>query len=69
MIAAALLSALAPAFDALQNAVSYLMLANPLDFADGLALPYSSLGVLAGLSSRWPVRWQKAGPVLTRAPS
>lgn len=46
LVGAALLSASAPAFDALENAVSYLMLANPLGFPDGLALLYSSLAAL-----------------------
>jgi len=46
MVWAALLSALAPAFDALENGVSYLMLANPLGFPDSLALLYSSLAAM-----------------------
>ncbi len=43
MVVAAVLSALAPLFDALENAVSYVMLASPIEFADGWALVYSSL--------------------------
>jgi hypothetical protein len=42
MIVAALLSTLAPLLDAFENAVSYVMLANPTNFADGWALVYSS---------------------------
>jgi hypothetical protein len=74
MVGAALLSASAPAFDALENAVSYLMLANPLDFADGLALLYSSLAALKfaiftfayvalpmGVMAGLATRWQGRG--------
>lgn len=46
MVGAALLSALAPLLDALENAVSYVMLANPTGFADGWAWIYS--GFAAG---------------------
>lgn len=42
MVVAALLSVLAPLFDALENLVSYVMLANPTDFAEGWAMVYSS---------------------------
>lgn len=42
MVAAALLSSLAPLFDALENLVSYVMLGDPARFADGWALLYSS---------------------------
>jgi hypothetical protein len=42
LVWAAVLSASAPLFDALENAVSYVMLANPTQFADGWALLYSS---------------------------
>ena len=40
---AALLSTLAPTFDALENFVSFFLLAEPLSFAPALALAYSSL--------------------------
>ena len=33
------------AFDALENLVSFVMLADPQGFADGLALPYSTFAV------------------------
>ncbi len=46
METAAVLSTLAPIADALENLVSYLMLAQPLDFHPGLALVYSSLAAL-----------------------
>ena len=42
MVVAAMLSALAPLFDALENAVSFVMLANPTGFADGWAMVYST---------------------------
>ncbi|EDY83635.1 hypothetical protein VDG1235_3262 [Verrucomicrobiia bacterium DG1235] len=37
---------LAPVFDALENLVSFVMLANPTGFADWLALPYSAFAVM-----------------------
>ncbi len=43
---AAVLSTLAPIADALENLVSYVMLAQPLDFSPWLALVYSSLAAL-----------------------
>lgn len=46
METAAVLSTVAPIADALENLVSYLMLAQPLDFHPGLALVYSSLAAL-----------------------
>ena len=46
MIGAAMLSTIAPIADALENVVSYVMLANPLGFANGLAWVYSSLAVV-----------------------
>lgn len=46
MIIAAMLSAIAPIADALENGISYIMLANPADFADGLAWAYSSLAAV-----------------------
>jgi hypothetical protein len=46
MIYCALLAALAPAADAAENAVSYIMLANPLGFPGWLALIYSSFAAL-----------------------
>lgn len=42
MVIAALLSAIAPISDQLENLVSYWMLANPVDFAAGWAYVYSS---------------------------
>lgn len=42
MVACALISAIAPISDQLENLVSYIMLANPTNFADGLAYIYSS---------------------------
>lgn len=41
MVACALISAIAPISDQLENLVSYIMLANPANFADGLAYIYS----------------------------
>jgi hypothetical protein len=46
MIIAAMLSAIAPIADALENGVSFVMLANPTDFAEGLAWIYSSLAAV-----------------------
>jgi hypothetical protein len=43
MLWAALLSTFAPLFDALENLVSFVMLADPLAFQPALALVYSSL--------------------------
>ncbi len=43
---AAVLSTLAPIADALENLISYVMLAQPLDFSPWLALVYSSLAAL-----------------------
>jgi hypothetical protein len=43
MLWAALLSAFAPIFDALENLVSFVMLSEPLSFEPALALDYSSL--------------------------
>lgn len=40
-----LASPAAAGFDALENAVSFFLLANPLEFADWLVYPYSSLAV------------------------
>ena len=42
MVICALISAIAPVSDQLENLVSYLMLADPNNFADGLAYIYSS---------------------------
>jgi len=46
MVVAALLSMIAPFADALENAVSYVMIANHDRFSDGLAILYSSLAAL-----------------------
>jgi hypothetical protein len=46
MVGAAMLSAIAPIADALENGISYIMLANPSDFPDGLAWVYSSLAAI-----------------------
>ena len=46
MVGAAMLSAIAPIADALENVMSYIMLSNPADFADGLAWAYSSLAAI-----------------------
>jgi len=46
MVGLALASALAPLADALENAVSFVMLADPAGFADVLALPYSAFAAL-----------------------
>jgi hypothetical protein len=46
MTGAALWSAVAPLADTLENLVSYVMLADPAGFADGLALMYSSLAAV-----------------------
>lgn len=43
---AAVLSAIAPLADALENLVSYLMLMNPLDFSSYLAIVYSSFAAI-----------------------
>lgn len=42
MVVCALISAIAPISDQLENLVSYIMLANPQDFFNGLAYIYSS---------------------------
>ncbi len=42
MVGAALLSAIAPIADTLENLASYVMLADPAGFPDSLALLYSS---------------------------
>lgn len=46
MVGLALASALAPLADALENAVSFVMLADPAGFADALAWPYSAFAAL-----------------------
>ncbi len=46
MVGAALLSAIAPIADTLENLVSYVMLADPAGFPDSLALLYSSLATI-----------------------
>ena len=46
MVICALLSTLAPLADALENAVSYIMLANPLQFASFWAYIYSSFAAI-----------------------
>lgn len=46
LVGASLLSAIAPLADSLENGISYVMLANPTDFAPALALAYSSVAAL-----------------------
>lgn len=46
MVCCALASAIAPISDQLENLVSYIMLANPQHFADGLAYIYSSFAAI-----------------------
>ena len=46
MVGAALLSAIAPIADTLENLVSYVMLTDPVGFPDSLALLYSSLATI-----------------------
>ena len=46
MVICALISAIAPIADQLENLVSYVMLANPRDFADSLAYIYSSFAAI-----------------------
>ena len=46
MIGAAMLSTIAPMADALENGMSYIMLANPANFAEGLAWAYSSVAAI-----------------------
>ncbi len=46
LVGAAALSLVAPAADAAENLMSFVMLAQPLDFPAGLALVYSSLAAL-----------------------
>lgn len=46
MVVCALLSAIAPISDQLENLVSYVMLANPANFADELAYIYSSFAAI-----------------------
>lgn len=46
MVICALLSAIAPIADQLENLVSYIMLANPRDFAGSLAYIYSSFAAI-----------------------
>ena len=53
------LTSLGPIFDALENAVSFVMLADPLGFPDWLIYPYSSFAVvkfaLIGFGHVWAV--------------
>jgi hypothetical protein len=46
LVICALISAIAPIADQLENLVSYVMLANPRDFADSLAYIYSSFAAI-----------------------
>ncbi len=46
LIFSAFISLLAPLFDALENLVSYLMLANPMGFSNYLAYVYSTLAAM-----------------------
>ncbi len=46
MVICALISTIAPIADQLENLVSYVMLANPRDFADSLAYIYSSFAAI-----------------------
>lgn len=46
MVISALISAIAPISDQLENLVSYIMLANPRDFFSGLAYLYSSFAAI-----------------------
>jgi hypothetical protein len=46
LVWAALLSVIAPAADAIENGISYIMLANPTSFEPALALAYSSAAAL-----------------------
>jgi hypothetical protein len=46
MVGAALISTVAPLADTLENCVSYLMLADPKGFPDGLAILYSGFAAL-----------------------
>jgi hypothetical protein len=46
LVICALISAIAPVCDQLENLVSYIMLANPRDFADSLAYIYSSFAAI-----------------------
>lgn len=46
MVVCALISAIAPIADQLENLVSYIMLANPTDFMNGLAYIYSSFAAI-----------------------
>jgi len=46
MIICATVSLLAPIFDVLENLVSYLMLASPVDFPNWLVYPYSGFAAL-----------------------
>ena len=43
---AAMLSIIAPMADALENGISYIMLANPANFAESLAWVYSSVAAI-----------------------
>jgi hypothetical protein len=46
MVISALIAAIAPACDQMENLVSYIMLANPKDFFNGLAYIYSSFAAI-----------------------
>lgn len=52
-----LIASLGPLFDALENVVSFFMLANPRDFNNWLAIPYSTFAVikfvLVGIGFFW----------------
>ena len=67
----ALVFPLAPFFDAIENAISFFMLANPTDFMDWLAFPYSSFAVikffLGGLGFVWIILGSAIVAILTTA--
>ena len=52
---------LAPLCDALENAISFIMLANPSSFWNGLALPYSTFAVIKFLLSGMGFVWITLG--------
>ncbi|MFT7560107.1 MAG: hypothetical protein ACI93R_002022 [Flavobacteriales bacterium] len=61
----AILCPLAPMFDALENIVSFFMLAEPESFANWLALPYSSFAVIKFLLSSLGFAWIVIGGVIS----
>ena len=59
-----IITPLAAIFDALENAVSFVMLANPSDFANWLAYPYSAFAVIKFTLFTLFLVWALVGSVI-----